>query len=384
MPVAVDLAVLGKLLSLAKSLDDTLRDDPKARAIERVLIRTTPEGNLTFQAKGGHLWRFVTITLPGRENEYDLGKNFASLQNLFQELSGQTESEIRRAAQGMAMYGETVIDTRDAVATLRSLEQTLNSLIDHIITKKLRRQSDDERKKSIRDALEAMKIRFHLQSPHVEPASKEPKRPSRKKPIEPVKKTSLNPFEETIAALEAKIVTKEPFIHEANYLRGRLAALKRCQKELTLWLEGASLPSQELLAFGDVKTALNEWDLAPSELSQIKQQAQDMRHLLQSTLTSVQESLQRKLEEAQQKELHAIEERLLTLCQEESDSVLELFRRAGEHFLVHPQQFQQDVQELMHVLQGRKQRIQELVAAIQAVENQPEASVRRASNRAKK
>jgi len=157
---SIDLDVLGKLLRLAKSLDDAFLDDPKSKAIERVLIRTTEDGNLTFQVKGGSLWRFFTITLSGREKEYDLGHNYAQLQELFSSLSKQKAADIRRAAQGMAMYGETVIDTTDAVATLFSLEKTLNSLIEHIMTKKLRRQKDEERKKQIRDTLEKMKISF--------------------------------------------------------------------------------------------------------------------------------------------------------------------------------------------------------------------------------
>ena len=116
-PVPVDIDTLGKLLCLAKSLDDAFRDNPKSKAVNRVLIRTTSDGNLTFQAKGGHFWRFFAITLSGREQEYDLGKNFASLQSLFFALSQQSEAEIRRTAQGMAMYKDTVIDTQDAIAT---------------------------------------------------------------------------------------------------------------------------------------------------------------------------------------------------------------------------------------------------------------------------
>lgn len=379
MPAAVDLDVLGKLLSLAKSLDDAFRDNPKARAIERVLIRTTPEGHLAFQAKGGHFWRFVTITLPGREKEYDLGKNFANLQSLFQALSGQTENEIRRAAQGMAMYGETVIDTRDAVSTLRSLEQTLNSLIDHIITKKLRRQTDEERKKSIRQALDAMKIAFKPQSPHVAPLPKEPKRQNKRKAV-------VDLFTETHTALESKIQAKNGYLYEASYLRGRLIAFDRCKKELMLWLEGASLPSKELLAFGDVKNLLNEWDRETPELSQLKQQAHDGRHLLQSALASIQERLQKlqvngPLLERHQKGLLAIEEKLLTLLREESDGLLELFRRAGEHYLLHPQQFQLEVQDLVHAVTGRKKLIQELVKGAAAVEDKE--IVRRGSSRKK-
>jgi len=150
----VDLDALGKLLSLAKSLEES----QTTKAIERVLIRTTPEGQLAFQAKGGMLWRFFTITLPGREKEYDLGQNIAQLQSLFKALKRPSDQEIRRAAQGMAMYGETVIDTTDAVATLIRLQETLNSIIDHVKQNKLRRQPDEERKKTIAEALEAMKI----------------------------------------------------------------------------------------------------------------------------------------------------------------------------------------------------------------------------------
>ncbi len=160
----VDLDALGKLLSLAKSLDEVAQDSQSNKAIERVLIRTTPEGQLAFQVKGGMLWRFFTITLSGREKEYDLGQNIAQLQNLFMAIKRPSDQEIRRAAQGMAMYGETVIDTTDAVATLIGLQDALNSIIDHVKQNKLRRQPDEERKKSIVEALEAMKINWRPQS----------------------------------------------------------------------------------------------------------------------------------------------------------------------------------------------------------------------------
>lgn len=154
----VDLDALGKLLSLAKSLGEVLNDTSQPKAIERVLIRTTQDGQLAFQVKGGMLWRFFTITLAGREKEYDLGQNLAQLQSLFYALRSHSDQEIRRAAQGMAMYGDTVIDTKDAVASLMGLQTALNSIIDHVKQNKMRRQPDEERKKSIIDALEAMKI----------------------------------------------------------------------------------------------------------------------------------------------------------------------------------------------------------------------------------
>ncbi|MBS0635174.1 MAG: hypothetical protein JSR37_06905 [Verrucomicrobia bacterium] len=163
---AIDLEALGKLLSLAKSLEGVSEN---TKAIERVLLRTTPEGQLAFQVKGGMLWRFFAITLPGREKEYDLGQNLAQLQSLFVSISGPSDQEIRRAAQGMAMYGETVIDTTDAVAALIGLQTALNSIIDYVKQNKLRRQTDEERKKSIVDALEAMKINWR---PNVAPPIK--------------------------------------------------------------------------------------------------------------------------------------------------------------------------------------------------------------------
>lgn len=168
-PKAVDRDALGKLLSLAKSLEEVFKDTPQHKAIERVLIRTTTEGRLAFQVKGGMLWRFFTITLPGREREYDMGQNLAQLGSLFQSLLGPSDQEIRRAAQGMAMYGETVIDTTDAVATLIALQTTLNSIIDHVKQKKLRRLSDEERKKNIMEALEAMKINWRPHAVAVAP-----------------------------------------------------------------------------------------------------------------------------------------------------------------------------------------------------------------------
>lgn len=159
-PQVVDLDALGKLLSLAKSLEELFQEIPYMKAIERVLIRTTAEGKPAFQAKGGMLWRFFTITLPGREKEYDLGQNLAQLQNLFKAIQAPSDQEIRRAAQGMAMYGDTVIDTQDAIASLIGLQTTLNSIIDHVKQKKLRRPGDETRKKSISDALDAMKINW--------------------------------------------------------------------------------------------------------------------------------------------------------------------------------------------------------------------------------
>lgn len=157
---SIDTDALGKLLTLAKSMNDVLQDHTDVKATERILVRTTAEGTLTFQVKGGPLWRFLAITLSGREKEYDLGKNFAQLQALFHALKDLSDQEIRRAAQGMAMYGQTVIDTQDAVATLTSLQSTLNSIIEHVKRKKLRRQSDEERKKCIGETLEAMKINW--------------------------------------------------------------------------------------------------------------------------------------------------------------------------------------------------------------------------------
>ncbi len=156
----VDVEALGKLLSLAKSLDDVVKDSQNFKAIQRVLIHTKPDGELAFQVKGGMLWRFFAITLPGREKDYDLRQNLAQLQNLFTSLHGPSDQEIRRAAQGMAMYGETVIDTSDAVATLIGLQNALNSIIDHVKSNKLRRQPDEERKKSIILALDSMKINW--------------------------------------------------------------------------------------------------------------------------------------------------------------------------------------------------------------------------------
>lgn len=167
MSVAVDTDALGKLLSLAKSLEEALQNQTDEKTIERVLIRKAPEGQLMFQVKGGMFWRFFTITLSGREQEYDLGQNFAQLQSLFRALSHHSDQEIRRAAQGMAMYGQTVIDTKDACVTLSALQTTLNSIIDLIKRKKLRRQIDEERKKSIVDALEAMKIQWRAPEPAV-------------------------------------------------------------------------------------------------------------------------------------------------------------------------------------------------------------------------
>ncbi len=173
---AIDTDALGKLLSLAKSFDEVFAGQPSGqaseKAIERVLIRTDPDGHLTFQVKGGMLWRFFTITLHGREKEYDLGQNLAQLQSLFQALKDLSDQEIRRAAQGMAMYGQTVIDTQDAVATLMKLQATLNSIIDHIKRKKLRRQPDEERKKSIAEALDVMKIHWRPVPEGEEPTQK--------------------------------------------------------------------------------------------------------------------------------------------------------------------------------------------------------------------
>jgi len=173
-PQVIDLDALGKLLSLAKSLDEVFQDSANNKAIERVLIRTMAEGHLAFQVKGGMLWRFFTITLPGREKEYDLGQNLAQLQNLFHSIRAHSDQDIRRAAQGMAMYGETVIDTTDAVASLIGLQTALNSIIDHVKQNKLRRQIDEERKKSIVEALEAMKINWR-------PTTSIPNRPRRRK-----------------------------------------------------------------------------------------------------------------------------------------------------------------------------------------------------------
>ncbi len=171
----VDLDSLGKLLSLAKSLEEVAQDSQSHKAIERVLIRTTPEGQLAFQVKGGMLWRFFTITLPGREKEYDLGQNIAQLQSLFMAIKHPSDQEIRRAAQGMAMYGETVIDTTDAIATLIRLQDALNSLIDHVKQNKLRRQPDEERKKSIAEALDAMKINWRIQGNSPAPKTRKKK-----------------------------------------------------------------------------------------------------------------------------------------------------------------------------------------------------------------
>jgi len=159
-PQVVDLDALGKLLSLAKGLEELFKEIPQMKAIERVLIRTSAEGKPAFQVKGGMLWRFFTITLPGREKEYDLGLNLAQLANLFKSIQGPSDQEIRRAAQGMAMYGDTVIDTQDAIASLIGLQTTLNSIIDHVKQKKLRGPGDEARKKSISDTLEAMKINW--------------------------------------------------------------------------------------------------------------------------------------------------------------------------------------------------------------------------------
>ncbi len=169
----VNQDALGKLLSLAKSLDEVFQDSANNKAIERVLIRTTQEKQLAFQVKGGMLWRFFAVILPGREKEYDLGQNLGQLQSLFNALQGPSDQDIRRAAQGMAMYGETVIDTTDAVATLIGLQMALNSIIDHVKQNKLRRQPDDERKKNILEALEAMKINWR---PNVVQPSKSRKR----------------------------------------------------------------------------------------------------------------------------------------------------------------------------------------------------------------
>jgi hypothetical protein len=173
----IDIEALGKLLSLAKSFEEVFPDKTSDKAVERVLIRTDAEGHLSFQVKGGTLWRFFTITLSGREKAYDLGQNFAQLQSLFGSLKPHSDNELRRAAQGMCMYGQTVIDTHDAVATLVSLQETLNSMIEHIKRKKMRQPLDEERRKSIMEALDKMKIHWK------EPCQKEPKMRTRKKEL---------------------------------------------------------------------------------------------------------------------------------------------------------------------------------------------------------
>ena len=178
--IPVDIEALGKLLSLAKSFEEVFPDKTCDKAVERVLIRNTAEGHLSFQVKGGTLWRFFTITLSGREKAYDLGQNFAQLQSLFRSLKTHSDNELRRAAQGMCMYGQTVIDTHDAVAALVALQETLNSMIEHIKRKKMRQQQDDDRRKSIIEALDRMKIDWK------EPSQKELKNVfrSRKKELQ--------------------------------------------------------------------------------------------------------------------------------------------------------------------------------------------------------
>lgn len=173
----IDVDALGKLLTLAKSMEGVVQDQKDATVGERVLIRTRSDGQLAFQVKGGTLWRFFAITLSGREKEYDIGQNFVQLQSLFNALRDHSDEEIRRAAQGMAMYGQTVIDTKDAIVTLSELQNTLNSIIEHVKRKKMRQSLDEERKKSVIQALDAMKIDWRPS----QPCDTQLKKPSRKK-----------------------------------------------------------------------------------------------------------------------------------------------------------------------------------------------------------
>jgi hypothetical protein len=379
-PVAVEIDALGKLLSLAKSLQEAMKDVPEDKAIERVLIRTTPLGQLAFQVKGGSLWRFFAITLPGREKEYDLGQNLAQLQSLFRSLSCHTDQEIRRAAQGMAMYGDTVIDTSDAVLTLSLLEKSLNSLIDHIKQKKLRRQSDDERKKNIADALDGMKISFRPKSELMVASVLPPKKTTRRKVV------ADKAIDELLDALRSKYSLQNAFPYELAYTQGRFCALERCKKELLLWQEGTSQPSDALARFRNVKSLLHEWDSASPEVSQLKQQAHDARNKAISSLQDIHERLERLIHsldgnqkdnqekcafcEKVKKQRTLVERHQALLEDQEQNVLLELFRRCGEHYLVLPQQYQLDVQELQHAVSGQKDVIEKLEEAIGLLERE--------------
>ena len=165
----VDQDALGKLMLFAKRLAEIVQAGADKRRIEQVLLRTQ-EGELSFQVKRGTLWRFFNITLMGRENEYDLAQNVQNVQKLFLQLEGLDEDEIRRAASGIVMYNDVIVATDDAVRDLRRLQETLNSILEHVKVKKIAKESSKELKSQIASAFERMMIRWTTSTRHASEA----------------------------------------------------------------------------------------------------------------------------------------------------------------------------------------------------------------------
>ena len=179
LPGKIDLEALARLLHLAKSLETVLEKTPPGKSPRQVLIRGSQEGELSFQVKGGVLWRFFNITLPRREREYDLRQHFLTVQQLFKALNGHSEAEIRRAAKGLTMYGDIVITTDDAIAALSNLQRQLNAIIDRVKGKRLSRQKDENLRRNISELLDGMKIEWPLVA-KAKPESQEIKKPRKR------------------------------------------------------------------------------------------------------------------------------------------------------------------------------------------------------------
>lgn len=154
-----DVASLHKLLRLAKNLEEVMGKS-RSRPVSRVMVRTSDEGTISFELKGGSLWHLFNITLTGREREYDLAGNFAAIQSLFSSLDGFSHDEIRRASQTIEIAADTHVPTGDIISSLKKLQETLNSIIEHVKEKKTRKESDDARKQHIIEACERMRIHW--------------------------------------------------------------------------------------------------------------------------------------------------------------------------------------------------------------------------------
>ncbi len=354
----VDIESLGKLLSLALSLEEVLKKNTGKNAIEKILLRTQEAKNLSFQVKGGILWRFFAITLPGRSSEYDLGQNFAHIQALFQNLARTSISEIRRAAQGITMHGDMLITTPDAIATLKKLQETLNSMLEHIKQKRVKSARGEAVKASIQEAIDKMMIEW----PIVEEKQGEgKKRTVKKKPVteQIVEQGSLEFFADLQKKVQLELESKKSRPCEYAYLLGRNDAALDMQKE--------GLQSE--FSKNDY---LNSWLGACPEMMRLQQRACDMQQKAQGEVKIEIEKIQEIQKQAQSKRHSSLKLRQLLQAGDEiakafenESEVFQQFRECGKNYLRDQESYQKALLKVQEILEKTRQKLSEFSSEVQ-------------------
>lgn len=370
----VDIESLSKLLSLALGLEEVLEKNAGKNAIEKILLRTTEEGNLIFQVKGGILWRFFAITLPGRSKEYDLGQNYASIQALFQDLSGTSISEIRRAAQGITMHGDKLITTPDAIATLRKLQETLNSMLEHIKKKRVKSARQEAVKTSIADAIDKMMIEWPALKGEEKPQDIK-KRAIKKKQVPEQPEGSDEFFIELQKKVQTQLDSKKSRPFEYAYLLGRNDAAQDIRK---------AGPQSEF----SKNDYMNAWLGACPEMIRLQQRAIELQQKVQCEVTSQIERL-KSFQELVQKTTGVLSKRQISLKvrqllqagkdlfevfdvkdedQMHKKEIFLQFRQGGKNYLQDQESYQVALQALQALLDKTRHELSEFSSEVQKLD----------------